>query len=185
MDTRQLQELRAESGKRLPDHVIHGITRFAPDRKLPVQLTIANGRPVAKWGGGAGGGALRSEQKFKTLGPEPNDNLALQLNDALLGGADYPILGAVMGTAVGVGTGGAGFLFTVATTALSVAKSTRRVLARDGDELWRVEEIGKVLRAGLPVPTLLTAYFLVDPFRGQSSGSRGWLLHEARYDIIG
>jgi hypothetical protein len=75
-------------------------------------------------------------------------------------------------------------VFTVATTALSAAKTTRRVLARDGDEVWRVEEIGKVTRGAEAVPTFLVAYFLVDPTRGHSLGSKGWLLHEARYDLV-
>ena len=88
---------------------------------------------------------------------------------------------AVLGTAVGVGTGGASLLFTFATTALSAAKTSSRVLARDGDEIWRVEEIGKVQSQ----PTYLLAYFLVDPYRAQSRNHKGWLLHEARYALQG
>ncbi len=107
-----------------------------------------------------------------------------QLNDALLGGADYPILSAVMGAAVGLGTRGAGFLFTVATTSLSVAKTTRRVLARDGDEVWRVEEIGKLTKGGEARAMYVIAYLLVDPHRSHSMSSKGWLLHEVRYDLI-
>jgi hypothetical protein len=64
-------------------------------------------------------------------------------------------------------------------TALSAAKTSARVLARDGDEIWRVEEIGKVRSQ----PTYLLAYFLVDPFRSRSMNHKGWLLHEARYAI--
>jgi hypothetical protein len=29
----------------------------------------------------------------------------------------------------------------------------------------------------------LLAYFLVDPFRRESMGHKGWLLHEARYPL--
>ncbi len=32
-------------------------------------------------------------------------------------------------------------------------------------------------------PTYLLAYFLVDPYRGQSASHKGWLLHEARYRL--
>jgi hypothetical protein len=128
---------------------------------------------------------MRAETRLKKLGSEPGDYIAGQLNDALLGGSDYPILGAVAGTAVGLGTGGAGFLFTIATTALSISKTTRRVLARDGDEIWRVEEIGKVTSGGKAQPKYVLAYFLIDPCRGHSPHHKGWLLHEDRYDLIG
>lgn len=70
-------------------------------------------------------------------------------------------------------------IFTVATTALSAAHTSPRVLARDGDEIWRVEEIGQTNGQ----PTYLLAYFLVDPYRGQSASHKGWLLHEARYRL--
>lgn len=184
-DSGALQELQKESGKRLPVALITGFTRFVQS-SLSIELTLHNGRAAAKRSTSAGARqALRAETKLKVLGAEPGDYMAVQLNDALLGGADYPILGAVAGTAVGFGTGGAGFIFTAATTALSVAKTTRRVLARDGDEIWRVEEIGKVSAGGRAQPTYVLAYFLVDPMRGHSPHHKGWLLHEDRYDLIG
>jgi hypothetical protein len=105
------------------------------------------------------------------------------LNNALLGASDYPVLNAVLGTAVGFGTGGAGYLFTAATTAVSLSQVAAPVLARDGDEIWRVEEIGKVTSGGQPRPTYVLAYFLFDPYRGHSVGLKGWLLHEARFDL--
>lgn len=64
-------------------------------------------------------------------------------------------------------------MFTVATTALSMANTSSRVLARDGDEIWRVEEIGKATVGGRAAPTYLLAYFLVDPFRVESIGHKG------------
>jgi hypothetical protein len=184
-DIGQLQELQKESGKRLPVALILGFTHFARSA-LSIEMTVSNGRTAAKRSSAVGvPRALRAETKLKVLGAEPGDYLATQLNDALLGGADYPILGAVAGTAVGFGTGGAGFIFTAATTALSVAKTTRRVLARDGDQIWRVEEIGKVTSGGRVQPTYVLAYFLVDPLRGHSPHHKGWLVHEDRYDLLG
>ena len=117
------------------------------------------------------------------MGPEPNDHFSVLLNDALLGSSDYPVLNAVLGTAIGFGTGGASLLFTVATTALSMSQSSSRVLARDGDEIWRVEEIGKVTKGAQVQPTYVLAYFLIDPYRRQSPNHKGWLLHEARFDL--
>ena len=54
------------------------------------------------------------------------------------------------------------------------------MVARTGDEIWRVEEIGKVVNQ----PTYLMAYFLVDPYR-RTGVEKGWLLSEARFDIVG
>jgi hypothetical protein len=62
---------------------------------------------------------------------------------------------------------------------------SQRVLARDGDEIWRVEELGKVTAAGKIQPTYVLAYFLIDPYRKQSPSKKGWLLHEARYPLVG
>jgi len=109
------------------------------------------------------------------------DNFTFTFNTALLGGDSYPVLTAVLGTAAGVASAGAGLLFTVATTALSVSQTSRRVLARAGDELWQVEEIGKNGSSVIHV----AAYFLVDPFRGQGVNSRikGWLIHEERKNL--
>lgn len=66
---------------------------------------------------------------------------------------------------------------------MSVAKTTPRVLARDGDEIWRVEEIGMMKQGASTQPKFVLAYFLVDPNRRQSV-SKGWLVHETRYDLI-
>lgn len=110
------------------------------------------------------------------------------LNTALLGGKSYPVLTATLGTAVGIASLGAGLFFTVATTALSLAQTSQRALARPGDQIWQIEEIGKVLDnsllgSGKYKAVHVLSYFLVDPYRNQAP-RKGWLIHEERNDIV-
>jgi len=104
-----------------------------------------------------------------------------ELNTALLGGTNYPILTAVIGTVAGVASLGAGVLFTAGTTALTMANPIQRVLARPDDEIWQVEVIGKTGGDAVYV----SAYFLVDPYRNTSRNPyKGWLVHEERWDML-
>lgn len=178
-DTVHLQELRPSSGRRLPNDILYGWTQYAA-AALPVQLRVDG--DTAEWRPNADP-RVRAARCLTVLHDNGRHGLLALLNDALDGG-DYPVLNAVLSTAIGVGTAGASFIFTVATTALSMAKADARVLARHGDEIWRIEEIGKTTRPGGPQPTYVLAYFLVEPFRAQSPGEKGWLLHEARYRIV-
>lgn len=87
---------------------------------------------------------------------------------------------AALGTATG-------FLFTVATTGLDIYDKDTDVLARTGDEIWLVEEIGRVEKNYF-VTSRWTAmhvasYFLYDPFRANSNGKKGWLIHESRTEL--
>jgi hypothetical protein len=173
-ETIQLKELRQDSGRRLPTSVIVGFTQNA-SAVLPVQITGGNSARRTS----PADTRVLAQQRLKLLQEDSDKSFTGLLNDALLGASDYPVLNAVLGTAVGIGTGGASLIFTVATTALSAAKTSSRVLARDGDEIWRVEEIG-IYRSQ---PTYLLAYFLVDPNRSKSMNHKGWLLHEARYAL--
>jgi hypothetical protein len=172
-DMLQLANLRQDSGRRLPTSIVTGLTQHA-SAALPVRLMITGNTAQRT---SATDKRVRAQQRIKTVGDHEPGFLAL-LNDALLGASDFPILAALLGSAA---SGGAALIFTVATTTLSVAKVSARVLARDGDEIWRVEEIGKVENR----PTYLMAYFLVDPYRGQSASHKGWLLHEARFTLQG
>jgi hypothetical protein len=79
-----------------------------------------------------------------------------------------------------------GFVFGVATTVLSSAQ-TQRVQPRIGDEIWKIETIGRIFDTAIFsddswVPQHIAAYFLVDPFRRNSQYKKGsaWLLHEER-----
>lgn len=96
----------------------------------------------------------------------------------MLGGESYPILTTALGIASGVVSGGAGLIFTLATTGLALANTTTKVLARPNDEIWHIEEIGKIGNKAVYV----SAFFIVDPFRKQST-SKGWLIHEEREEL--
>jgi len=115
-------------------------------------------------------------RKLKTIDREQKGNFTYSLNTELLGGEQYPILTFVLGTAVGAVSGGAGLLFGATTTYLSLQQTAQRVLAREGDEVWQVEEIGK---SGQDV-VHVGSYFLQDPFRGHRNAASGWLIHEER-----
>jgi hypothetical protein len=177
-----LKELQKDSGRRIPDSVITGMTLSLTKARYELIRARPNpsGRGVVIEPTNGVATLLSNTQSVRKLLALPagvENNFTYTLNTALLGGTSYPILSAVLGTMVGAASGGAGFLFTVASTALSLSQTSRRVLARAGDELWQVEEIGK---SGSEV-VHVGSYFLVDPFRGKGiSKTKGWLIHEER-----
>lgn len=186
-----LKELRSQSNKRLNLPIILAIQNQEKPRVLVVQNIVANGIWITKPVNGAKS-LLQAEntqsmRKVRTLAPGRNGNLTFSLNTALLGGNDYPILNAVLGTAVGLASFGAGLLFTIGTTAVSFSRTTQRVLARSGDEIWHVEEIGKVRKNSTYKAIYVSSFFIVDPFRQLAhkaqSDSKGWLIHEERIEL--
>jgi hypothetical protein len=104
------------------------------------------------------------------------------LNQALAGGESYPVLNAVLGTVAGAASAGAGLLFTIGSTALDLSRTHQGVQARDSDELWQVEEIGRVRNGTSWEVVHVGSYFLVDPFRRQTV-TQGWLIHEERTQL--
>lgn len=189
MDNRQLiaslQELQKDSGKRISDSVITGMTQ---------SLTRARTQLIRPQRNPSGGGFIyqptdgfdsllqntQAVRKLMTLPAATENNFTFSLNAALLGGKSYPILTAVLGTVVGAMTAPGGLLFTVVSTGLSLAQSSQRVLGRVGDELWQVEEIGKSGTSIIHV----CSYFLVDPYRkSPQSRVKGWLIHEERKEL--
>lgn len=105
------------------------------------------------------------------------------LNNSLLGGRDYPLLTSVAGFGAGLISGGTGLIFSATATGVSLGKTTHRILARGGDELWQMEEIGKSRKGGSYVPMHVLSYFLVDPFRG-TNHRKVWLIHEERKELV-
>ncbi len=192
----QLDPLQQESGKRIANSVITGMTRSLTRARY--QLMNSQMNP-------SGGGAIyvptrgtqslsqatnrQNIRKLMTLPAEREDNFTHSLNTELLGGEQYPVLTAVLGTGVGLVTAGGGILFTAATTALSLANTAQRVLARLGDELWQIEEIGKSnssrwFDGNTQSAFHVGSYFLVDPHRaGGNVRSKGWLIHEERTEL--
>jgi hypothetical protein len=189
-----LPELQPESGKHLSDSLITGMTR---------SLTRAR-HQLIRWRSNPSGygniyeptdgtasllSRTHATRKLMTLSPGVEENFTYMLNTGLLGGESYPILTAVLGTIAGAASAGAGLLFTIASTGLSLSQTSQRVLARGGDELWQVEEIGKSRESGLfggesTVAVHVGSYFLVDAYRSRSGArNTGWLIHEERQEL--
>lgn len=187
---RQLSTLQPESGQRLPTSIIYGFSSSSGGSSQLIRIDHRGGDYV---GIPAHGTAsllqhVRSRVKVFTL-EQSRAGFMRALNQELKGGASYPVLTTVLGTAVGVASGGAGLLFTAATLAVDLNRRNTDVLARVGDEIWHVEEIGKVFEDNLIsrdryVPTHVSSFFLVDPYRSRGdSAVKGWLLHESRMEV--
>jgi len=187
-DVNRLSTLQRESGKNLPTSIIHG---FSTGQGGPTSL-IESKRIGGDWVGVPRKGSSElvrkpySRRKVFTL-DKAKQGFTEQLNNALKGGSSYPVLLAVLGTAAGAVSMGGGLLFTAATVGIDLARRDRRVLARLGDEIWHVEEVGKVMDENLfsadrYVAMHVSSYFLVDPFRSKAQ-VKGWLLHEERKPV--
>ena len=189
----QLQELKPELKRSLPTNVLVLFQSHMQNSGInPSQLINPVQLANASWGWKPKHGAhslnlpknRHAEQKVTTLEAGHETNFTFVLNTALLGGNSYPILTAVLGTAVGVASGPAGLLFGAASTAIDVSKKSQRILGRMGDEIWQVEEIGKIRYNNTFKAVYLKSYWLVDPYRSKHSAkNKGWLLHEERNDL--
>jgi len=103
------------------------------------------------------------------------------LNHDLSRGDSYPVFTTALGIATGAvpGVGGiVSILFSVGVTGLSLAQKASKVLARQADEIWHIEEIGKEGNKAVYV----SSYFIVAPYR-RDSNSKGWLIHEERHEL--
>ena len=187
-----LPELQPDSGKHLSDSVITGMTRSLSRARYQLVRSrhVSGSGYIYEPTNGSSSlmNNLQASRKLMTLSAGHEGNFTYALNTALLGGTQYPVLTAVLGTAVGLASGGAGLLFTVATTGLDLARTTQRVLARDGDELWQVEAIGKIRSNGIfgssTTALHVGSYFLVDPHRTRlQERTKGWLIHEQRTEL--
>lgn len=178
----QLQELQKQSNRQLNPVIMSSIQDHAKPRTLVEPVLIANGRfsvkPVKGTSSLITPNNRQSKRKVCTFLPG-SEHVTNKLNKELLGGESYPILTTTLGIATGLVSGGAGLLFTLAATGMTLANTASRVLARPGDEIWHIEEIGKVGNKGVYV----SAFFIVDPYRKQAP-SKGWLIHEEREDLI-
>lgn len=182
---KSLQVLQQDSGKRISDSIITGMTRSLSRARYQLIRYTRNptGRGYAYLptdGIATLSQHTQATRRLMTLPAGVEDNFTYMLNTSLLGGTSYPVLTAVLGVIVGAASGGAGLLFTVASTGLSLSQTSQRVLARAGDELWQVEEIGRTGSTAVHVGS----YFLVDPYRNRGpSRIKGWLIHEQRTEL--
>jgi len=186
----RLSKLQKHSGKRVPSSIIHG---FSAARGT---LTLINIKRISgDWVGVPAKGSasilsnLQSRNKVMTFAGG-NAAFMKNLNKQLMGGDSYPILEAVLGTAVGVVSGGAGLLFAATSLGVNLARRTSDVLVRAGDEIWHIEEIGKIFEDNIIysdrwVPTHVSSYLIVDPYRSRGGApEKGWLIHEERKEVI-
>jgi len=176
-----LKELRKDSGVRLNQVATAYIQDHSQPYKLvePVRISNADWKVTPRYGVQSLTNPvnLHSARKVKVLGPGKEQIINI-LNKALLGGENYPILTTVLGIAGGMVSGFGSILFSVGTTAISINNQVRQVLARIGDEICHVEEIGKVANKAMYV----SCYFIVDPYRAQTP-NKGWLINETRIEV--
>lgn len=112
------------------------------------------------------------------------------INQALSGGS-YPVLTTVLGVGLGLASSGASIVFGITMSVISSTQTQTNVVARLGDEIWAVSEIGKVrentnynMFTQEWVAKLVTGYFIKDPYRGRANVSGGmWLVNETRVDV--
>ncbi|VAW89990.1 hypothetical protein MNBD_GAMMA17-1847 [hydrothermal vent metagenome] len=177
----QLQELQKQSNRRLNPVIMSYLSDHSNPRALVKSELVANGQFSVKPCKGASSLATQnnrqSKRKVSTFSTG-SEHIANKLNKELLGGESYPILTTALGIASGVISGGASLIFTLTTTGLALSNTTSKVLARPGDEIWHIEEIGKVGNKAVYV----SAFFIVDPFRKQAI-NKGWLIHEEREEL--
>ncbi len=102
------------------------------------------------------------------------------VNKELGGGRSYPILTGLLSIGAGIVSGGAGIIFTLITSAADAGRQVQPVMARLGDELWQVEQVGKVKGKVVHVE-----YFVLwDPYRRQANVPSEWIIHEDRHDVV-
>ncbi len=109
------------------------------------------------------------------------------LNEDLQGGETFPWLLFGLGLAFtplgAIGSVG-GIVFGAATTAINGSRRTTQVMARAGDGIWHVEEVGRThednyISEDRWLATHISSFFLVDPHR-RHMREKGWLIHEGR-----
>jgi hypothetical protein len=188
----KLQLLDSDSETRLPSHTIAGLTALVQAKGeaavqliQPKRIANANWVSVPKHGVSSLSDPknISRRRKLMTISPSREDGFTHRLNTALLGGKSYPILTTVLGVAGGYFSAGGSLIFAATSTALDVSKSAQRILARPGDEIWQVEEIGKVRNGAAYQAVHVNSIWLADPYR-QQSPMKGWLIHQQRSELI-
>lgn len=185
-----LDEIKPDSSKSLQLSVVEGLMAGSGSSEKPY-IELVKAKVAAnnnyRWELSHGIDSIISKsgqfrrRKIKTFA---EDGFIGRLNLALKGGARYPILSTVTGVLFGKVNPAMGLLFSAASTTHGMSKTSHDVIARPGDELWKVEEIGKVRSRGGYKMVHIYSLFIVDPFRDLSSFNNiGWLIHEDRKDV--
>lgn len=183
----QLAALRPESNRQLSEPVIIGMTRSFTQARYQLYRSTGNPNGPGFVNAPTQGGAtilqnVSARRRLLTIPAGREMGFTEMLNTALLGGESYPLLTALLSTVV-PGGAGVSLLFSAATLAIDMSRSAQRILARPGDELWQVEEIGKAQSGGAMAVVHVGSYFLFDPYRGAAAQGKGWLMHEERHEL--
>lgn len=179
-----LPTLQADSGVRISTSLIYGAHAQSSAQLITMSLRNGDWVGIPRYGTST----IQYRQKLMTLTAQQTGYMRA-LNQSLKGGASYPVLTFALGTAVGLVSGGAGLIFSVATAGLDLSRRDTDVLARGGDEIWAFEAIGKVYETNWFsqdgwIAQHITSYFLYDPFRANRNPEKGWLIHESRTNVI-
>lgn len=169
---------------RLPDSIITGLTKSLTQARYQLIRSKVNPSGAGFITGPTNGTAslLSNVQARRLLWTaKENDGFLKMLNKELQGGEGYPILSAVVGEGVGripvLGTA-VSLLFSAVSAGVDLSKTSHTVIARVGDQVWQIEEIGrvgaKIVHVGF--------YWVVDPCRKQSPEKK-WLIHEQRTEL--
>ncbi|MGB3589502.1 MAG: hypothetical protein WBA23_23350 [Tunicatimonas sp.] len=188
----QLPRLRRHSGQRVSNSIIHGFAAYSGGQTRLIRPQFRSGQGIVQVPRNGVSNVLqglRSVQRVMTFGSSHRGFMA-RLNQSLKGGESYPALIFALGLAfVPLGTVGTvgGVIFGASTAAFDSARRSTSVLAREGDEIWHVEEVGRTFEDNYIqddrwIATHISSFFLVDPFRRQNT-EKGWLLHEGRRTI--
>lgn len=101
------------------------------------------------------------------------------LNKGLKGGMSSPVLEFALGTVVGTVSGGMGLIFSLVGLGASQIsqRQVKNMLARPGDEVWQIEQTGKIGQDDCHV----SGFFLFDPYRHKRfSKANAFMFHERR-----
>ncbi|MCP4409277.1 MAG: hypothetical protein GY807_16300 [Gammaproteobacteria bacterium] len=102
------------------------------------------------------------------------------LNLALRGGESYPYLTGAASIVAGLASAGAGIMFTISTSYLDGTRISQNVQAREGDQIWQVEYLGKNASNILHVEH----FILADPFRKNAGNvATEWCIHESIHEV--
>ncbi len=176
----------------MPTSTIYGFSTHPGGQTRLISPQARRGRIVQVPGQGIGNllRGLRSVQKVMTF-TSSNRDFMNSLNEDLQGGETFPWLLLVLGIGFAPITGAVGvvggIVFGAATTAIDGSRRTTQVMARAGDEIWHVEEVGRTFEDNFIsedrwLATHISSFFLVDPHR-RHTREKGWLLHEDRREI--
>jgi hypothetical protein len=172
------------TNKSLATSVVYGITH-KEGHKL-VNVARIGGDYVKVPNSGVDLMRTNAAKELRVKCSDANRGFMESLNRSMAGGEDYPLLTGLLSIGAGLFSAGAGILFTIASSAVSAAKSTQPTRARIGDEVWSLEVVTRGPTEGGSSTFLhIQYYLLVDPFRqGNHQIPSEWVIFEERTRLV-